>query len=330
MAKSPPTRPQLSFVQAMAMGREFIAIGDQIFDYMSQLRKAGFQAFQPRHEFVESFAQGDEELQVHRRCVVEEAKEQIAQQVHMRLQGGERKHVWFSPYLQRLREERDEANGVPIHELYTRYDLGESAWRREVDPCLRRMIQTEVNQRDRYEALWTSVLDAQRRALEDEAEHHATGHGRYPHTFDNKGRYGFFSAVMERDAGPLGFRYDQSKSRPNYPIFSKAITEDWHLCWAIEEARAFFHNPFEGRFRPYLQLRSRTLRGWLANADPWEFMHIKYAGCVPGFYQAYQAFFSLDELEIEIKANLYLYSLMAPIIEGGIKKVLGAASARQM
>ena len=169
------------------------------------------------------------------------------------------------------------------------------------------------------------MLEAERRALEDEVACHATGLGKIPHTFDNKGRYIFFTAVMERDAAPLGFHYDKPKSRPNYPVFSKPITDDWHLCWVIEEARSFFHSPLEGSFQPYLELRSRQLCGSLAKARSGEFLLIRYAGVVPGFFNGYWNFFDLEELETVIKAHLYLYGLMAPIIEDGIRNGLSAA-----
>ncbi len=61
-------------------------------------------------------------------------------------------------------------------------------------------------------------------------------------------------------------------------------------------------------------------------AESGEFLHIRYAGVVPGFSNGYWKFFSLDELETAIKAHLYLYSMMAPIIEGGIMRVLRSSS----
>jgi hypothetical protein len=207
--------------------------------------------------------------------------------------------------------------------MSTHYPAAEAVWRLEIDPCRRRLVQDRVNDRERHEARFTAMLEQEVRALEDESAHHATGLGKVPHTFDNKGRYRFFAAVMERDAAPLGFQYDKAKSRPNYPIFSKAVTDDWHLCWAIEEARAFFHSPMEGKFQPFLELRSRELQGTLAKVESGQFLYIWHAMVVPGSFSGYWTFFSLDELETAIRAHLCLYSLMAPIIEGGIKKVLG-------
>jgi hypothetical protein len=327
MVKPQDPRPKLTFGQANAICREFLPIGDRIFDYMARLTEAAFEAFRPRHEFIESFATNPEELAIHRRCVAETVKEWLARPWPMRVYDDDSKSLYFSPFLQRLREERDKANGVPVHQLSSRYPGGESAWRREVDPCQRRLIQAEVTRRDSYEARWTAMLDDERRTLEHEATRHASGLGRVPHTFDNKGRYVFFAAVMERDAASLGFHYDRPKSRPNYPVFSKAITEDWHLCWAIEEPRAFFHSPFEGTFSPFLEIRGCNLRGTLAKAESGESLHIRYSIAVPGFFSGYWKFFDLDELETAIKAHLFLYSLMAPIIESGIKKVLMAPPA---
>lgn len=327
MAKPHDPRPKLSFQQANAICREFLPLGDRAFDYMARLREAGFEAFAPRHMYDESFAESPEELEIHRRCVVEIAKEQLSRPYPMRFSMEEFELTYFSPYLQRLRRERDQANGVPEDQLSGRYPMGESAWRRKIDPCERRRVQLHVNQWEAYQARWDALLDAERRALEDEAERHATGLGRLPHTFDKSGRYAFFAAVMERDAAALGFHYDKPKSRPNYPVFSKAITDDWHLCWAIEDAQGFFRSPLYGLFKPHLEIRSRALRGSLAKAESGELLIIRYDIIVPGFYTGYWRFFDLDELETVIRAHLHFYGLIAPTIEDRIKKVLGQPSA---
>ncbi|HXQ40472.1 MAG TPA: hypothetical protein VN821_04330, partial [Candidatus Udaeobacter sp.] len=142
------------------------------------------------------------------------------------------------------------------------------------------------------------------------------------HLPDRDGRYALFSAVMERDAACLGFRYDKRKSRPNFPVFSKTVAGEWDLCWAIEEPNMFFWSPFEGRFMPHLQVRHRNLRGSASKAEACEYLQIRYAVVVPGFFNAYRTFRSSDELETMIKAHLCLYRLMAPIIERGLARVL--------
>jgi hypothetical protein len=318
--ESSDSRLKLSFAQANLLCRELVPIGDEAFNYMTGLVEAGFGAFLPWHKFVESFAETPEELELHRRCIVENAKERLGQPTPIRIYDEDFKQLYFSPFLQQLREQRDQFNDCPARELYNRFK-GSESWRQEFDPCQRRLVQDGVNRKEAHKARFTAMLEAQRQALKDEAENCTSGLGK-SHTFDNKGRYFFFRAVMERDAAALGFRYDNARSRPNYPIFSKPMTDDWQLCWAIENARSFVPNQFEGRFEPCLELRNRQLTGSLAKAVSGEFLLFRYPAVVPGLYSGYREFFDLDQLERQIKAHLYLYNLMAPAFERRINGAL--------
>jgi hypothetical protein len=152
MTEPDESRLKLSFQQADAICREFLPIGDQVFDYMKRLREAGFEAFLPRQRFIESFAANPHELEIHRQCVVESAKENLARPQPIRMDDAEFKQIYRSPFLQRLREERDKANGVPERKLSTRYPGGEAAWRLEFDPCRRGLVQDHVNDRELHEA----------------------------------------------------------------------------------------------------------------------------------------------------------------------------------
>lgn len=144
------------------------------------------------------------------------------------------------------------------------------------------------------------------------------------HTFDGDGRYKLFSAVMERNATLLGFRYDKQKSRPRFPIFSNAVAGEWDLCWALEEPNMFFWSPFEGKFMPYLEIRHRGRKGSIRNAEPGEFLQIRYVSAVPGFFNAYRSFHDSTELETVIKAHLFHYAQMAPVVRQVCETVLGA------
>jgi hypothetical protein len=55
MPKSDDCRLKLSFEQANALCRELVPIGDEALSYLARLMEAGFSAFLPRHEFIESF-----------------------------------------------------------------------------------------------------------------------------------------------------------------------------------------------------------------------------------------------------------------------------------
>jgi hypothetical protein len=71
---------------------------------------------------------------------------------------------------------------------------------------------TEVNQQ------WASAQEARRRQLEREVARDATGLSN-GYAFDTFERYEFFRAVMERDARPLGFYYDDAASSVRQYIF---------------------------------------------------------------------------------------------------------------
>jgi hypothetical protein len=319
------SHPKLSVEEVRAICGGLLALGDETFRYADQLASAGFRAFAPRWKFTESFCAAQEELELHRRCVIERARSLVGRPwppLYVRWTAAERALLYASPLLERLRIERDKENGVPQNELSNRYPLGEASWRREIDPCHRRQLMADVGEPLAYKERWNAVLDEEVRALEREVAQQATGISR-AHTFDRNGRYALFAAIMERDATPFGFCYDRGKSRPNYPVFSKSVSKDWDICWVIEEADMFYWNPLEGRFMPFLEVRGRIRKGRIDNLEPGECLHIRYAGVVPGFFNAYRTFHTLDQLETMIKAHLCLYHLMAPIIEGALKRVLG-------
>lgn len=317
-------RPRLNFDQADALCRSFVPIGDALFDIMGQLEAAGFAAWRPRYEFVKSF--GDpEDIEVHRRYLVEMAKIRLATPDPWRFSEAELTRVYSSSsaIFRQLKDTRDRLNGVPEDELSRRYGGAGAAWRRPLDPCERKQIFASIHDKETYDGLWHAMLDERRRWFEEEVERHATDLCR-AYTFDKDGRYGLFTAVMERDAAAFGFRYDKPKARPYCPVFSKPVSEHWDLCWAIEEWKPFFSqfSPLEGRFVPYLELRGRNVRGRIGTAEMGEFLFIRFDHVVPGFSDAYWKFYGLDELETMIKARLCLYGLVAPVIEGELRKAL--------
>jgi hypothetical protein len=321
--KQPPIKFSVQEVIAICDG--LLELGDESFRYADQLQSANFRAFIPRWKFAESFCTTPQEHALHRRCVVEIAKNIVGRPwppQHTRWTAAERALLYASPLIAQLANERDKENGVPTHKLSSRYPRGEARWRHEFDPCLRRQWMAVAREPSVYKERWNTVLDEEARALEREVAQHATGISRV-HAFDKDGRFALFAAIMERDATPLGFCYDKGKSRQNYPVFSKSVSKDWDVSWAIEEPDLFCLGPFQGHLTPYLEVRARTSKGRIDNLKFGESMQIRYATIVPGFYGAYRVFHTLDQLETLIKAHLCFYYLMAPTIEGALKRVLG-------
>ena len=222
---------------------------------------------------------------MHRNCVVELAKNSLARLRTFRVDEEQRRQLYFSPFIQNLRDERDKANGVAEQELSKRYSWEQLAWRREIDPIQRRRVLASVNDKKGYDTLWCTVNDLQRKRLKQEATRHATGLSR-AYTFDEDGRYALLSAVMEREAGPLGFSADKLRSRIYSPVFWKQVTESWGLLWTLEDPDGmFFHNSSEGHFRPALKIGNAALRD-PEKVEAGELLSIRYQSIIPGFYNA--------------------------------------------
>jgi hypothetical protein len=314
-------KPKLTFEKAEAICRRLLPIGANIHAMMVELSDAGFNAFLPRKDFVESFAPDPEALKIHRHCIVELSKERLARPLAVRTSIDQSKLVWTSDLIRKLKLERDEFNGVSVDQLSSRYGR-DAVWRCEFDPCERARTELMVKDRPNYEIKWSEALKLQNRILRKEASHFVMQSNNSGPKFDLEARYDVFSRVMERESVKLGFMLDRKKSRPNRPVFSKSITSDWALCWGLEEARAFCHNDFEGRFDAYFGLRSRNSNGSLARVELGEFLRLKHALIVPGFLGGYWEFFDAESLEVVIMAHLFHYSLVAPVLEGALKAVL--------
>src|ERR1700722_9630878 len=321
-ARQNSSKPRLSFEQANAICRNWIALGDQADSYFETMIESGFEAITLRKAYIESFAANASELATHRRCVTEAVKEQLGQPRSIPMTGDELKQLYFSPLLQSLRKQRDEENGCSERELSSRFEPGEAYWRREIDPCQRNLAKDRVARRVEHESRFDTVVESERHLLAEEAQRHSTGRGQKGHMFDEGDRHAFFVNVMLRDAASLGFEFDRARSRPKRPFFFKRLTDDWHLCWSVDD-RLFLFTPTEGRFLPSLHLCSRKVGNPREVIEPFQTLQIRYDAIIYSFPTAYWIFHDFDQLERAIKAHLQLYGLVAATIEGGIKRILG-------
>jgi hypothetical protein len=326
MHKAKTRRPTLSFERAAALCLGFLPLGDRVEEFGNSLMKSGFSAFLPFERFILSHAVSPEEIDLHNRLVVENAKMFLATPWPLVLVQGRQVTSFRSELIEHLNAKRDAENGVPVHELELRYSIAETWWRSQIDPCYRNMARFQAANKDIYDARWAEVVDEMKSDVAREADHFATSLSA-ARPFDMEGRYNLFTAVMERDAKKFGFERDKNKSRKRFPVLSNHITDIWDLCWAVEEEKMFLWNLTEGRFTPYLEVRRRDLRGNLTKGQAGEYLHIRYSAVVPGFFNAYRTFHSPQELEVLIKAHLFLYGMMAPVFERAMKEVLGAAQA---
>jgi hypothetical protein len=298
--------------QASAICRGLLPIADLTYVHSDRLSEAGFGAHIPLQQFFESFASDEEQRQDYRRYHIEIAKNYLGRPWPLSM--FVRSASFFSSaYITALFEQRDRENGVRERDLSSRYSRGEGTWRLESHPCDRRRVRRMVEQRNEYEASYAAVKQAQTRAMARAVGAHATGLSAKYAGLEERGE--FYVAAMELHAADLGFEIDATKSTRGIPIFSKEILDGWDLCWTIEDAGFLLG----GHYSPELQLRSRNLSGPIDNARIEQYLTIRYALVIPGFYVSYLQFETLDAFEALIQAHLCVYACMAEAIADAVR-----------
>jgi hypothetical protein len=309
-------RPTLTFFRANELCRKLVPIGDAIWRFAEQLRAEGYSAFDAYNDFVESFGVSDD-IEVHRLCAVEQAKLRLCQPWPMKYSSDERKLLYSSNLLSELYARRDAENGCPASEIESKYPGVNAVWRREFDPCRRNMVRFEISQRTQYQLRFAKFVEWQRLMIEGEIRAHLSGDTNQA-VFEMEDRFAKYQEVMDRVSIPLGFQYDKQKSRDEFPVFSKHLTDGWDLCWTLQHTDMFALTPKEGCFAPNLDLRGANMAGDADKARAQESLFFRYQHIVPGFGIAYWKFRNLAELEWAIRAHLCLYKMMSPILEASI------------
>ena len=317
---------KLSFKRASLVCREFIPIGDALVSHINSLISADYSAFLPHYQFEQSFCTTEEDINIHIKCLIEEAKLTLGRPwpLSLRVSFEDRQHIFTSIFIEELCKERDIINRVPVSQLALVYP-GE-LWRTEIDPCKYKMAYARIRNKKDFDEQWAAVRDEQRRRFENEVARHSTGLARGYEFGEKSDRYQFFKTVMDRNASLLGFEYDKRKSGAYRAIFTKQIGDTWDLCLVIEELRQFCFSSAEGHFELSLEIRDRHLNGSVENAESGTFLIIRFQNIIPGFLRSYWKFYSFDELETIVKAHLYLYSIFAFIIKSTLSKTLGNKS----
>jgi hypothetical protein len=318
------SKSRLTADQADRIGRRLLPLGSQLYVYAELMKTRGFTSFYPSVRFHESFADSAEELKFHRLLMIEAARTKIA-----------RPDPWKNPderlifYENSLLAEAQKLlleynNHVPFSEVDKVYP--DQPWRTKYSPCLRREEECKWTRRDYYAASdlnWRAEKNVLRQA---ELAAHATG---LSQSFDSistnlvNGRFEFYRAVMARDAGRLGFAFDEEQSMKYYPIFSKKINEYWSISWALERngdmrlgtRRGWFYFDLELRSLRIKKKRVDVLGGGLEDG---EVLRLRHDVLVPGFEWHYGLWHSLDEIEITVRAHLSLYELIANDVEAAV------------
>jgi hypothetical protein len=307
---------KLSFKQASSACRGLIPIGEALFDHVDSLENASYSAFLPHYTFEQSFCAGGDDFEIHKRCLIEQAKLTLGRPwpLSLRIRREDKQYLFTSPFIEELCKKRDIANGVPVGQLALSYP-GE-IWRTEIDPCRYRMQQARMKKRGDFEEQWRIVCEERKRRLDEEVTIHSAKFEHYESGL--QARHMLFKEVMETNLTTLGFEYDEVKSWTFSNVFTKRVSEDFDLCFVIEDMGQFWFNQMEGNFNLNLEVRNRQLIGSIEDAEPGTYLIIRFQQIIPGFIGAYRKFFNLHQLEVIIKAHVFLYGLVRRVIEDAL------------
>lgn len=306
--------------------RNWIKIGETVFDLVEQLPKRGFAAFLPEMRFNESFCEGSAEHDLWKQCVVERAKERLGRPWPLRKDFKEPASFYRSPLLLKLEEERDLENGVPVGKLPVTHP-GE-IWRIQVEPGAQRQARASMEKGAWFRAQAQAVEEERATLVLAEMRASSRAHERVNELsgFDEQHRYQCFLDVSTEVLVTYGFKPDKRRSRAHYPVLTKELTDEWDICWVPGEHTMFAGILDKGHFSPRIELRHRRFAARVSNVllpsdngqHEGKFLFVRYQDIVPGFSRAYWLFTSLPVLAHHIRAHLELYGLIAPTLEQAV------------
>lgn len=293
-------RDPLTSEQVNQISSGLVGLGEQTHELADNLCLAGYSAFVPYHRFVESFATSKSDLDVHREYVKERAKSMMAIS----------DVTYTSPFLAQLKDvaSRSRLRNDPATEWIARLHL---------DPCEQNAFALKVRNQHEYERRERTMLDERMNELATETARHTTGIAtQYPLGMLMKPiRFKFASHVMERELAPLEFRRVRTNAAKSGVVVSKSITPHWHLDWSIADPDLFYFDPGKGSLTLNLKMRAANAAKTDRDDELGKVLSVSYAALVYGFSTTYMAFRELEELEMNIKAHMQLYRLVAPMLE---------------
>ena len=292
-----------------------------------ELATKDFTAFRPRFEFAYSFCENDEERQFFEKCEIERTKEAVLSAARLVPYFGGPMDVDYpepsSPFLNKLRQERDRENQCRPRDLERRYSFEEAKWRREYDPVLRRIAQLPPNVFESYQA---KNLDEEWSLFNEEVKSHK-GEMINAGSRTRRKLCNLFLDVAGSRLKNFDFELIGRKSPRYYPTLTKQLNEFWDLRFGPQQTRFWKYSPLEKhRGRPWNRFSEFQLV--ICHSDIHEkvsdyavpsnnILQIRYDFVLSGFAETYRTFFDSDDLELGLLAHTAMLELVLPELEKG-------------
>ncbi|MDN3577350.1 hypothetical protein QWZ03_11290 [Chitinimonas viridis] len=298
------------------LAQKFASEGGGAFELIEFLKERGIAAFMPQLESLFDRCISDQEKRDLDLYLCEVVKERIGSMHYNRPTGwgGGPWPGYKSEILERFRR----------GEIYKPldYDFYPERWG-EVEgehPVFyrRRIEMMEDNGRFKErERMWEGGRD---KRLKEEA-FALGGEGRAYDLSGKCDRLEFYQMILAAETKVLGFSFDEKSSGPEYPVFSKQLTEKWKISWVLNDSSylAPFHE--QGSLDALLQLRPvKSPRQRSRLKDEYTSLYLNYA--IPTFH-CYLPFRSLENFEVCIKAHVRVFEFFWVRLENIICECLG-------
>jgi hypothetical protein len=280
----------------------FVPIGERLFEHTDRLFNAGFKAFMPLYE--DSIAGCDQDkIEFHQQFLVEAAKEEIGNgsQFGVVLWGAGTGYK--SELLTQLRRSSD-AEGYG-RDYYFQHDSPDAEiWRCWLSPCWieRWRIGFQEPERDtRLLAIRNTRLKeekAKETARICQIDWASTAGG-------TRARRAMAKRILSEALVEFGFSFRKDLSIPGWFVFSRPLRNGWELRFGVEIAN---HHQKTHIFACKNNLR-RELLVWPSLYDPSEYVEILLDNTALEFLRTYNTFENDGELEVNLRAILFLYKL---------------------
>jgi hypothetical protein len=296
-------------------------------EYLQTLVDRGFALSAMTLDYWNSYCDSDS-LAVHQAFLQEEARLFVGTPSgvagYLADNGGELP----SQLMSELRAKRFAEFGVPFAEL-------RSLWKREIDPCRRRMFYLRENDPQKFEEREEAFRRDLTARRSEEIAAHVPG-------WAHRIALGSASAppslreALEESYSHLGFAYDKRRSGPLFPVYSKAISDGWSLCVSADDQNKLImmNVGADRRSRTTLYiscfLSSKKTRLTRSNECRGGYMlPLRVNRLVPGFLVAYSVISSIEDLALSVKANAALCDCVAADLEKILVERLSADDSDQ-
>lgn len=293
-------------VRAIAL--RLTQIADDADTLAAEVAAMGYAAFIPTCRFIESFAASAEDVDVHRRYVVEQAKGYLGQ-----FYPGAR--TAYSSSL--IAELKEAAKSSPL------LDDASTAWipQLQVDPCEQSALVMKVRNPKEYERRKAAMIEQRANQLAIETKRHASGlSSRYPLAMVRmSSRLRFVATIVVEELASIGFTSATAKTEEGYSLAKKDVCSQWALVWAVRDVDMLFRGAKSGMV--LLALEARRSLGEHGRAAASRSFPILLQTLLYGFRNSYASFNNLDMLETNVKAHMALFRLVFPKIEDAISSL---------